>query len=219
MVFARHLSPLAKNSYRRDINEETSTSVTITGWVIAVELDRLKDEEIFIKNQGSFTINRKTKNGICYNVIYMTEEPISTQPQEGVSQVEQPAKPQKSKLGVGIIVILVLMVILFVAGIVALAMAPESTTAKVRDIFIIILALESLVLGVGMIILIIQLATLTNLLQNEIKPILDSTNETINHLRGTTHFLSNNLVEPVMKLNEYLAGIRKLIDFIRPNQR
>jgi len=149
----------------------------------------------------------------------MTEEPISTQPQEGVSQVEQPAKPQKSKLGVGIIVILVLMVILFVAGIVALAMAPESTTAKVRDIFIIILALESLVLGVGMIILIIQLATLTNLLQNEIKPILDSTNETINHLRGTTHFLSNNLVEPVMKLNEYLAGIRKLIDFIRPNRR
>jgi len=80
------------------------------------------------------------------------------------------------------------------------------------------MALESLVLGVGLIVLILQLATLINLLQNEIKPILDTTNETVNHLRGTTQFLSNNLVEPVLKMNEYLAGLKKLFEVFRPGK-
>ena len=149
----------------------------------------------------------------------MTEEPNFTQSQEPVAQLEAGAQVPKSNRAGVIIAVVVLIVILLITGIVLLAMAPESTTAKVRDIFIIFMALESLVLGVGLIILIIQLATLINLLQNEIKPILDSTNETVNHLRGTTQFLSNNLVEPVLKLNEYLAGFRRLIDFIRPPRR
>ncbi len=43
---------------------------------------------------------------------------------------------------------------------------------------------------------------------------LDSTQETIGHLRGTTVFLSNNLVEPVVKLNEYMAGFSQLLSMI-----
>jgi hypothetical protein len=68
-----------------------------------------------------------------------------------------------------------------------------------------------MVIGLAMVILIIQLATLTNLLQNEVKPLLESTNETANTLRGTAAFLSENLTEPVIKLNEYLSGIRRLL--------
>jgi hypothetical protein len=81
------------------------------------------------------------------------------------------------------------------------------------------MALESLVIGLALIILIVQMATLINLLQNEVKPILNSTNETVNTLRGTASFLSDNLVEPVLKLNEYLAGLKKLIDLVRPFKR
>lgn len=81
----------------------------------------------------------------------------------------------------------------------------------IRDIFIIFMALESLLLGIALIILIIQLARLINLLQNEIKPILSTTNETVNTLKGTTAFLSNNLVDPVIKLNEYLASFQRLL--------
>jgi len=83
-------------------------------------------------------------------------------------------------------------------------------TAKIRDIFIIFMAFESLVIGAALVILVIQVASLINLLQNEVKPILDATNETVNTLRGTTTFLSENLVEPVIKLNSYLAGLRRL---------
>ena len=117
-----------------------------------------------------------------------------------------------------IVLAVILLVTLIAGGVFLLASAPEGTTAKVRDIFIIFMALESLVLGVGLIVLILQLATLINLLQNEIKPILDSTSETVNHLRGTTQFLSNNLVEPVLKMNEYLAGLKKAFDLFRPGK-
>jgi hypothetical protein len=79
---------------------------------------------------------------------------------------------------------------------------------------IIIMALEFMFLGVDLLVLIVQLATLLNLLQNEIIPIVESTNETANTLRGTTVFLSENLTEPVIKLNEYLAGIMRLASLI-----
>jgi len=81
------------------------------------------------------------------------------------------------------------------------------------------MAFESLLIGAVLVILIIQLARLTNLLQNEIKPILDSTNETVSTLRGTTVFLSNNLSEPLIKLNEYFAGFMKLLDILGIGQR
>ena len=93
---------------------------------------------------------------------------------------------------------------------------PDGATARIRDVFIIFMSLESLVIGVALVILIVQLATLINMLQNEIKPIINSTNETVNTLRGTATFLSDNLVEPVIKLNEYMAAIRRLIDLLRP---
>jgi amino acid permease len=89
-----------------------------------------------------------------------------------------------------------------------------SVTENIRDIFIIFLALESLIIGAALVILIIQLASLINLLNNEIKPILDATNETINTLRGTTEFLSENMVEPVMKLNGYLAGFQRMLEMV-----
>ncbi|HPC07106.1 MAG TPA: hypothetical protein PLI60_10350, partial [Anaerolineaceae bacterium] len=77
----------------------------------------------------------------------------------------------------------------------------------------------SLIIGAAMIVLVIQLAILTNLIQNEIKPILDATSQTVNTLKGTTAFLSDNVVEPVIKLNEYMAGFKKLLDLLRPGKK
>jgi hypothetical protein len=41
---------------------------------------------------------------------------------------------------------------------------------------------------------------------------LDATNETVNHLRGTTEFLGENVVEPVIKLSSYLAGKQRMLE-------
>jgi hypothetical protein len=118
----------------------------------------------------------------------------------------------------GILAGVVIVVAVMVWAIIALSSNPAAA-ANVRDIFIIFMALESLLIGAALVVLIIQLASLINLLQNEVKPILKSTNETVNTLRGTSAFLSENLEEPVIKLNSYLAGLKKLFDLFGVNRK
>jgi len=113
----------------------------------------------------------------------------------------------------GAIVGAVLLLALLITVVLYLAL-PDTNTERIRDIMIIVMALEFMFLGVALLVLIVQLATLINLLQNEIIPIVESTNETANTLRGTTEFLSDNLTEPVIKLNQYLAGLMKLTELI-----
>jgi hypothetical protein len=124
------------------------------------------------------------------------------------------AERESRKLKIQIIGSAVAVVVIFIAGLVFLFTRTPAQTTYLRDIFIIFMALEALVIGVALVILMVQLAILINLLQNEIKPIIYSTNETVNTLRGTATFLSNNLTEPVIKLNEYLAGFRKLLELL-----
>jgi heme/copper-type cytochrome/quinol oxidase subunit 2 len=120
--------------------------------------------------------------------------------------------------GVLLVVIAVVVLALIITAIVLLIRATPETTGQIRDIFIIFMALESLVIGAALIILIIQLAVLTNLIQNEIKPILDSTNKTVNTMKGTVTFLADNLVQPVIRVNSYVAGAKRLVDLIRPGK-
>jgi hypothetical protein len=128
-------------------------------------------------------------------------------------RTEPAEKGNKAGLIIGAVIVLGLLI----TGLIFL-LQPGTNTARVRDIFIIFMALEFLLIGIVMIILIIQLARLTLLLQNEIKPILDSTNETANTLKGTTLFLSEHLVEPVLKMNEYLAGLSKLVGLFKSDK-
>lgn len=109
-------------------------------------------------------------------------------------------------IGIGLVVLIAATI----GSVVFLMNTSEGEVARIRDIFIIFLAVQSLFMGLALVILIVQIARLINLLQNEVKPILDSTNETISNLRGTTAFLSDNLAEPVIKLNEVLAGLNQL---------
>ena len=113
----------------------------------------------------------------------------------------------------GIIAGIIIFLALIVLAVFAL-LQNDTRTANIRDIFIIFMAFESLIIGAALVILVIQFASLINLLQNEVKPILQSTSETVNTLRGTTEFLSENLVEPVIKLNSYLAGLRRIFDIL-----
>ncbi len=108
---------------------------------------------------------------------------------------------------------------LIIAAAVLLIRADNETTARVRDVFIIFMALESIVIGAALVILIVQLATLINLLQNELKPIIESTNETVHTLRGTVVFISDNLTEPIIRLNSALAGMKQFLDLLRIGRR
>lgn len=145
------------------------------------------------------------------NTQFTTEkiEPKASVESPAPSASEQPQKNIVIPIVIGLIVLLALLGLA-----IYFLLQPATPTDKIRDIFIIIVALESLIIGVALIVLIVQLASLINLLQNEVKPILNATNETVNTLRGTAEFLGENVVEPVIKLNGYLAGLTRMLELM-----
>jgi hypothetical protein len=137
----------------------------------------------------------------------------STTMQDEIGPSSRGISGEQRRMVIGIIVGIIFFVAVIIFCVVILYKNPQATTT-IRDIFIIFMGLMSLLTGVVLVILILQLARLINLLQNEIKPIIDSVNETTSHLRGTTVFLSENLVAPIIKLNEYMAGLSQLFQVI-----
>ncbi len=88
----------------------------------------------------------------------------------------------------------------------------------VRDVAIVLLALESIVIGILLALMLLQLRKLVSLLRSEVVPMLDSAQETVTTVHGTATFLSKTLVQPVIKVSSFSAGtlqaIRSLL-FIR----
>ncbi|HEX9116088.1 MAG TPA: hypothetical protein VGA61_08470 [Anaerolineae bacterium] len=81
-----------------------------------------------------------------------------------------------------------------------------------RDIAIIIVAFESIVIGILLAILVIQVIRLVRMLRDEVLPILNSTQETVGTVRGTATFVSDHLVQPVVKVASFSAGARKVVN-------
>ncbi len=86
----------------------------------------------------------------------------------------------------------------------------EVVVSLLRDAAIIFVAFETLLIGVLLIILMIQVQSLVILLRDEIAPMLEALNETTATVRGTTKFVSHNLVSPVMKWSGYMAGLKRI---------
>ena len=77
-----------------------------------------------------------------------------------------------------------------------------------RDIFIILMAVESLAIGVLLILLIVQIMNLTKLLREEVLPILNTTNETVDTVKQTTTFVSEVVVSPLVNAASTLSAVR-----------
>jgi MFS family permease len=142
----------------------------------------------------------------------------TAEPTSGRTTVARARDRQTRTLVVGAIVAGIVLLALLVLA-VYLLLQPGTPTDRWRDIFIIMVALESLVIGVALVVLLVQLASLINLLQNELRPILDATSETVNTLRGTAEFLGESVVEPVIKLNSYLASVRRVLELMGIKQK
>jgi hypothetical protein len=88
----------------------------------------------------------------------------------------------------------------------------STPTSKIRDTLIIFMAFELLLIGITIILFVLQTARLINLFQNEIKPLLNTINETMGTLRGTAVFLGDSLVKPVIRFNSYISAFRRILD-------
>ncbi|MBE2221430.1 MAG: hypothetical protein IAF02_07815 [Anaerolineae bacterium] len=107
------------------------------------------------------------------------------------------------------VVIATVITIVSIAFIMYMAANYALEMAALRDIMIIALALESCIFGIALLILLVMVIRLVNMLEFEIKPILERTNETIGMVRGTTVFMGDNVVKPLTTASSYVAGIRK----------
>jgi hypothetical protein len=80
-------------------------------------------------------------------------------------------------------------------------------TAVIRDIFLIALSFVSFLIGILMLVLVFQVQSLIVLIRNEIKPMLTNANQTVNAVRGTASFVSDNLVRPTIGVASFVTGV------------
>lgn len=96
-------------------------------------------------------------------------------------------------------------------------------SATIRDIAIIVVALESIFVFILLGVLVWQIWRLTKLLQTEIKPVLQDAQETINTLKATTTFMSDSVVQPAVRASGQAVRaqttVRALVREILPRKQ
>ena len=125
------------------------------------------------------------------------------------------SESEKRNYQIALVGVLVVVIVLLVAMCYLLFTHAEAT-AVIRDISVIILALESIVVLLLLGVVIGMIWWLIQTLEKKITPILDATNktvsnvnETVNSVRGTATFMSDTVVSPVIRVVSYASGVKK----------
>jgi hypothetical protein len=141
----------------------------------------------------------------------MMHSPVSTEGESNVNESE------KKNFQIALIAILVVVIVLLAVMCYLLFTSPTQT-AIIRDISVIVLALESIVVLLLLGVVIGMLWWLIHTLERKITPILDTANETVgnvsetvNTVRGTATFMSDTVVSPVIKVVSYASGVKRAV--------
>ncbi|HLF29028.1 MAG TPA: hypothetical protein VJG32_22095 [Anaerolineae bacterium] len=140
----------------------------------------------------------------------VTPAPPSSRPTAALPLNSKEGRRLNRGLIGGVIVILIL--VLVIGGFVWMVQA--GVTDTVRDVFIILMALVSLFIGLMLLALVYQVAALTRMLREEIKPLMENAQETVNAARGATLFVSDHVVRPVIGVAGTVAGIARIISLL-----
>jgi len=130
----------------------------------------------------------------------MTSDPIP----HIQSDTEREMKRRMTLIGIGVAVIAVLVLLGF-AGMIALGII-----AEVRDIVIILLAIESLVIGGVTLFLLYEIIMLLTLIREELIPLIASAQDTVNSARGTTVYVSRKIVVPSVRAATTVARLQTM---------
>lgn len=144
------------------------------------------------------------------------QEPISTKPL---------VSDRTRKAAIVVSVIVGLLVLILLGGLIFVLFksydwAPEGVvpaTERLRDIGIVLMALETIVVLVLTLIVIVLLLIVIVLLYDRIIPILEQINRTINSaadtvhtVRGTTTLISEKVVTPLISVSSFVAGLAQI---------
>ena len=103
-----------------------------------------------------------------------------------------------------------MIVILITALIIVMVFANSEAVEKAKNIAIVVSAAASLILIGSVFVLVYQLSALTGLLRTELRPILNTTKETVQNVKGTVTFMSDKVVSPAISVGSKVAGIKKI---------
>lgn len=104
--------------------------------------------------------------------------------------------------------------VLLIAAAVLLAFNAERAAPVVeiiRDVIVIVIALEFAVIGAALVVFLVQVSRFINLMNNEVKPILDSAQDTANALRGTAIFVNRHATRPIIDAAAALGGFSRVM--------
>jgi hypothetical protein len=76
-----------------------------------------------------------------------------------------------------------------------------------RDVAIVFLALAGLVATLLLVVVVVLLWRLIRLLEREIRPVLANLQQTANTVRGTTEFVSDSFVSPLIRFSSFFSGV------------
>ncbi|MCY4081741.1 MAG: hypothetical protein OXF54_15970 [Caldilineaceae bacterium] len=88
-------------------------------------------------------------------------------------------------------------------------------SATVRDIAIILVALEILIMNGLLVVLIWQVWRLVKMIQAEVKPVIRDGQETVGTVKGSAEFVSTSIISPLISTSSRLAGIVRSVQVIR----
>jgi ABC-type protease/lipase transport system fused ATPase/permease subunit len=126
------------------------------------------------------------------------DQPITT------TDAERQMRRRMTLIGIGIAVIAVLILLGFAFMIAA------GVIDEVRDIVIILLAVESLIIGGVTLFLLYQMIMLLTLIREELIPLIQSAQDTVNSARGTTVYVSRKIIVPSAKAATTAARLRTM---------
>jgi hypothetical protein len=114
----------------------------------------------------------------------------------------------------GFFIILALALWIFAA-----ARPPVLGLEVLRDVAIVVLALESILVMFIMLVIVILLWDLLNVIQRDLIPLLQSTlesaSETAHTVEGTTTFVSEYFIAPLIKVASTFAGVQTTLGALR----
>jgi len=119
-----------------------------------------------------------------------------------MTDAERQMRRRMVLIGIGIAVIAVLILLGFAVMIAA------GVIDEVRDITIILLAVESLIIGGVTLFLLYQMIMLLTLIREELIPLIQSAQDTVNSARGTTVYVSRKIVVPSAKAATTVARLQ-----------
>jgi len=153
----------------------------------------------------------------------MAEQP--SPPTTGTT-VPSDKERRRRRLILGGLVAGIILLLAVIVGVTIAAFRFPNEARIARDLAIIFLAFLSIIIGLMILLLLYEVTLLILLLRGEIKPLLESMNETLNTVRGTAAFMSDNIVQPTIGVASAFAGVRRAMEAlagirssVKPKQR